>query len=198
MSKDKEARVPQFDSLMGFLDSRSFGTVWYWLVVIGIWSATGRSVIGVPAEIVTRARAAGPGEDSTSPLVLHLLDWLSLVLPRWRLGRREAAAFLGVTGFALTSLGIMGLVYGLEMALAAFLLLLPLAVLFWMRLLLARRLMPLLDAAERGTRPVPEVATEALRRMATHRRLVTILSMVAVAVTAMGGALWSVLHPYGF
>ena len=38
--------MPQFDSLIGFLDSRSFGTVWYWLVVIGTWSLTGRSVIG--------------------------------------------------------------------------------------------------------------------------------------------------------
>lgn len=190
--------MPQFDSLIGFLDSRSFGTVWYWLVVIGSWSLTGRSVIGVPAEILSRARAALADDQADAPVVLHLLDWLSLVLPRWRMGAREGAVFLAATGFALTSLAIMGIRYDLELALAAFLLLFPLAVLFWLRLALARRLMPLLDAAEQGARPIPEAAAEAVRRMVVHRRLVTVLSMAAVAVTALWGALWSVVHPYGF
>ncbi|MTD99612.1 hypothetical protein GIY56_04855 [Paracoccus sp. YIM 132242] len=190
--------MPQFDSLIGFLDSRSFGTVWYWLVVIGAWSLTGRHVIGVPAEIVGRARDAIQAGEGDCPAMLHLLDWLSLVLPRWRLGAREGVAFLGLTGFVLTSLAIMGIGYALELALAAFLLLLPFAVLFWMRVALARRLMPLLEAAEQGARPVPEAAAEAVRRMVIHRRLVTILSMAAVAVTALWGALWSVVHPYGF
>ncbi|WP_374303926.1 hypothetical protein [Paracoccus sp. (in: a-proteobacteria)] len=190
--------MPQFDSLIGLLDSRSFGTVWYWLVVLGTWSLTGRSVIGVPAEIVSRARTAIQANEGESPLVLHLLDWLSLVLPRWHLGRREGAGVLAVTGFVLTSLAIMGFGYGLELALAAFLLLLPLAILFWLRIALARRLAPLLEAAERGATPVPDAAAEAVRRMVVHRRLVTVLSMVAVAVTAMLGALWSVVHPYGF
>ena len=34
--------------------------------------------------------------------------------------------------------------------------------------------------------------------MVIHRRLVTVLSMAAVAVTALLGALWSLIHPYGF
>ncbi|GGF63600.1 hypothetical protein GCM10011402_14610 [Paracoccus acridae] len=190
--------MPQFDSLIGFLDSRSFGTVWYWLVVIGTWSLTGRNVIGVPAEIVSRARSAVQAGQGDCPVVLHLLDWLSLVLPRWRLGPREGLVFLAVTGFLLTSLAILGIGYALELALAAFLLLLPFAILFWLRVALARRLMPLLEAAEEGSRPIPEAAAEAIRRMVIHRRLVTVLSMAAVAVTALWGALWSVIHPYGF
>ncbi|SNR68710.1 hypothetical protein EYF88_16175 [Paracoccus sediminis] len=190
--------MPPFDSLIGLLDSRSFGTIWYWLVVIGIWSLTGRSVIGVPAEIVSRARAALAEGQSEAPVVLHLLDWLSLMLPRWRLGGQEGAVFLGVTGFVLTSLAIMGLGYGLELALATFLLLFPLALLFWLRIALARRLMPLLEAAEQGARPVSDAAAEAVRRMVVHRRWVTALSMAAVAVTAVLGALWAAMHPYGF
>ena len=190
--------MPQFNSLIGFLDSRSFGTVWYWLVVIGTWSLTGRHVIGVPSEILLRARTAIQAGEGESPVVLHLLDWLSLVLPRWRLGAREGAVFLAATAFALSSLAIMGIGYALELALAGFLLLFPFAILFWMRVALARRLMPLLDAAEQGARPIPEAAAEAVRRMVIHRRLVTALSMAAVAVTALWGALWSVVHPYGF
>lgn len=190
--------MPQFDSLIGFLDSRSFGTVWYWLLVIGLWSFTGRAVIGVPVEILGRARTALSQGQPEAPVVLHLLDWLSLVLPRWRLGGREGAVLLGLAGFGLTSLAIMGIGYDLELALASLLLLFPMAILFWMRVLLARRLIPLLSAAEQGARPVPEAAAEAIRRMVVHRRLVTLLSMLAVALTAIWGALWSVIHPYGF
>lgn len=197
-TKDKEALVPQFDSLIGFLDSRSFGTIWYWLVVISTWSLTGRNVLGVPAEILGRARAAVQAGEGEAAPVLHLLDWLSLMLPRWRLGTLEGALILGMTVFALTSLAILGISYDLELALAAFLLLLPLSILFWMRVTLAHRLMPLLEAAEQGTRPIPEAAAEAIRRMVIHRRLVTLLSMAAVAVTALWGALWSVMNPYGF
>lgn len=188
----------QFNSLIDLLDSRSFGTIWYWLVVIGTWSLSGRSVIGVPVEIVGRARAALAEGQGEAPVVLHLLDWLSLVLPRWRLGGREGAAFLGATGFVLTSLAILGFGYDLELALAAFLLLFPFAVLFCLRVMLVRRLMPLLQAAEQGARPVADIAPEAVRQMVIHRRLVTILSMVAVAATALLGALWTVVHPYGF
>lgn len=190
--------MPQFDSLIGFLDSRSFGTVWYWLVVVGIWSLTGRSVIGIPAEIVIRARAAIQEDKGDSPVVLHLLDWVSLVLPQWEMGRREGAAMLAVAAFALTSLAIMGFVYGLELALASFLLLLPWAILFGLRLVLVRRLVPLLAEAEQGARPLAEVAASVVRRMVVHRRLVTMLSMISVAATALLGAWWSVVNPYGF
>ena len=37
--------MPQFDSLVGFLDSRSFGTVWYWLLVIGLLATVSQIVM---------------------------------------------------------------------------------------------------------------------------------------------------------
>lgn len=190
--------MPQFDSPLGLLDSRSFGTVWYWLVVLGAWSLAGRSVIGVPAPVVIRARAAIAAGKGDAPVVLHLLDWLFLVLPQWHVGRREGAAMLAVAAFALTSLAIMGFGYGLELALASLLILLPWAILTWLRLRLARGLAPLLAEAEAGTRPVAEIGAAVLRRMVIHRRLVTVLSLVSVALTAVLGALWSLGHPYGF
>lgn len=192
--------MPHFDSLIGFLDSRSFGTVWYWVVVIGTWSLTGRSVIGVPAEIVSRARSAVQADEGDSPVVLHLLDWVSLVVPQWQVGRREGATMLGVAAFALTSLAILGFRYRLELALASFLLLLPWSVLFWLRLGLARHLASVLAGAGAGeeAKPVAAMAAAVVRRMVIHRRLVTILSMVSVALTALLGAVWSAVHANGF
>lgn len=189
--------MPQFDGLISFLDSRSFGTIWFWLVVIGLWSATGRNVLGVPTEVLARAHRAQKAADLESPAVVNLLDWLSLTLPRWRLGPHEGAAFLGFSAFALTSLAIFGFGYGLELAQALTLLLVPFAILFWMRVRLARRLIPLLDAGQAGQRPVAGVGADAVRMMIRHRRLVTLLSIAAVALTALWGTLWALMNPNG-
>ena len=190
--------MPQFDNLIGLLGSRSFSTIWFWLVLIGMWSVVGRSVLGIPTEVLARARASLAGDDAQGPAVITLLDWLSLILPRWQLRPREGAAFLGVTSFLMTSLAVLGFVFWLEMAQALTLLLLPFWVLFWMRVRLARRLVPLVHAAQEGRAPVSQAAGDAARAMVWHKRFVTILSMIAVAVTALWGALWTVLHPVGF
>ncbi|MBO9457217.1 hypothetical protein J7376_18360 [Paracoccus sp. R12_1] len=189
--------MPQFDGVISFLDNRSFGTIWFWLVVIGMWSVTGRSVLGVPTEVVSRAHRAQKAGEAEHASVITLLDWLSLTLPRWRLGPHEGAAFLGVTAFLLTSLAVFGFRYGLEMAQALTFLLTPFLILFWLRVRLAGRLIPLLDEAERGERPVASVGAEAVRLMIRHRRIVTMLAAAAVAVTALWGTLWGLMHPNG-
>lgn len=189
--------MPQFDGIISLLDSRSFGSIWFWLVLIGMWSAAGRAVLGVPAEVLARARRDHDLHPEGAAAIT-LLDWLSLSLSRWHLSQAEGAAFLGVTAFALTSLAILGFGYGLEMAQALVLLLLPFWLLFWMRVRLARHLLPLLHEGQAGARPVAEVAAEAIRRMVIHRRLVSALSIVSVAVAALWGAIWALLHPYGF
>tara|TARA_B000000460_G_scaffold102768_1_gene72069 strand:+ start:315 stop:890 length:576 start_codon:yes stop_codon:yes gene_type:complete len=190
--------VPQFDGLISFLDSRSFGSIWFWLALVGMWSATGRNVIGVPVEVLAAARRASVRDASEEGLAaITLLDWLSLTLPRWQLGRREGAIVSGVTTFLLTSLAILGFGYELEMAQALALLMAPFMALFWMRVRLARRLIPLLQAGQAGETPIADVAAGAVRLMNRHRRLVLLLSVVSVAATALWGALWALVHPNG-
>ncbi|MFN3275258.1 MAG: hypothetical protein ACK41U_11345 [Paracoccus sp. (in: a-proteobacteria)] len=189
--------MPPFDSLIGVLSSRSFSTIWFWLALIGMWSAAGRTVLGVPAEVLTRARTAIRRGEAEGAPVITLLDWLSLTLPRWRLGPREGAIFLAVTSFLLTSLAIMGFGFGLELAQALTLVGLPFWLLFWMRVRLARRLVPLLAAAQEGQTPLAEAAAGTLRHMTRHRLWVTLLSMAAVLVTLLWGMLWVLLHPFG-
>lgn len=196
-AKDKELLVPQVNSLIGFLDSRSFMTIWYWLALVGMWSATGRSIMGIPSDVVARARAALAAGQGDDPSVLTLLDWLSLVLPRWRLGTTEGAVFLGLTSFGLTSLVVLGFVFWLELAQAMFLLLMPFWLLFWMRVRLARRVTPLVDAAQLGQIPPDKAARDAARMMTWHRRWITVLSMVSVLTTVLWGSAWAIMHPNG-
>ena len=184
--------MPQFNGFLSLLDSPSFMTIWYWVVLIGLWSVLGRGTLGVPGDVIARARREPTGEPG-----LILLDWLSLCLPRWRLGPREGAVALAIALFVLTSLAILGFGYGLELAQAALLLLVPLCILFVMRVRLARSLTPLIEAARAGETPPGETARAALRRILLHRRLFTVLSILSVTVTAMWGTLWGLMHPNG-
>ncbi|MDN5569543.1 MAG: hypothetical protein L0G27_12500, partial [Paracoccus sp. (in: a-proteobacteria)] len=107
------------------------------------------------------------------------------------------AVFLGLTSFGLTSLAILGFVFWLELAQAMFLLLMPFWVLFWMRVRLARRVTPLIDAAQLGQLPLDQAARDAARKMTWHRRWITVLSMVSVLLTVLWGSAWAILHPNG-
>lgn len=175
------------------MDSASFATVWFWLALIAAWSLSGRAILGVPADVIARARRDPQGEAG-----MIYLDWLSLCLPRWRLAGREGVWLLAITGFVLTSLGIMGFRYGLELAQALVLLCLPFALLFMMRLRLARRLAPLIDAARGGVSDAGETAEKTLKMIRLHRALVTLVSIIAIAVTALWATIFGLLHPNGF
>lgn len=188
--------MPQFDGLISLLDSRSFGSIWFWLALVAVWSLTGRHLIGVPTEVITRAHRS-QREDPEGAAVITLLDWLSLTLPRWFISPREGAVLLAAAAFALTFLAIMGFGYGLEMAQALTLLLLPLAMLFWLRVWLARRLLLLLQAGQEGSQPLAQIGNRVLRRMVWHRRAETLLSVLAILVAALWGSLWALTHPNG-
>lgn len=200
------------ETMIAILTSRSFGSIWYWIVLVGLWSGAGRAILGVPLDVLARARqalrAAGAKDAAGSDrgadahpaaAAMLLLDWLSLTLPRWRLGAGASAWLFGAVCFALTALAVMGWGYRAQMAQATFLLLAPLSVLFWMRVALARRLAVLLDGAAAAAGPVAvdAVAADIVVRMVTHRRLTTLLSVISVSVAAIYGALWMALHPNG-
>ncbi len=189
--------MSQLDGVIAFLDNRSFGSIWYWFALVGMWSAAGRNVLGIPVEVLARARQAQKAGEGEGPAVVTLLDWLSLTLPRWQPGAREGAVFVGICAFLLSSLAVMGFGYGLEMAQALTLLLTPFLVLFLMRLALARGLMPVMLAGQSGDMPLAEAGDLVARRLTRHRRMVTALSMAAVAITALWGTLHSLMHPNG-
>lgn len=184
--------MPQFTGFLDLMDARSFGSVWFWLVLVLIWGCSGRAVLGVPTDVVNRARRDPTGEPG-----LALLDWLTLALPRWRFGKGEGVLLLVLAAFSLTSLVMLGFGYGLELAQAVSLLAVPLLILFLMRLRLARRLQPVLAGAQDGAIAPDQATAQALRMITLHRRLAFGLAVIAIAVTALWGTIWQLLHPNG-
>lgn len=184
------------EEILTLLDSRSFGSVWFWMMLVFIWTAGGRRITGVPVDVV-HAVARPDAGDAEDPAALTLLDWLSLTLPRWQVSGGSGAVLLGLAAFILSALGLLGFVYELEMAQALVLLALPFAVVFLMEMRLAHRLRAVLAEAERGA-PIAQAATEAARMMRRHRLGYMLMSMLAVALSAFHGALWMLRHPFGF
>lgn len=189
--------MPLFDGLFSFLDNRSFGTIWFWLVFVGIWMSNAREIVGVPLHVLMAARKAQKADAPDGQEVLTLLDWLSLTLPHWQLGPREGAVILGVASFFLTALAILGFGYDLEMAQALTLLLVPLHILFWMRIRLARGISPLLKVGQTGIQPLTEISAEIIRRMIWHRRGFMLLVILSGMIAGLWAMLWSLMHPHG-
>ncbi|MDO5613577.1 MAG: hypothetical protein Q4G14_10100 [Paracoccus sp. (in: a-proteobacteria)] len=184
--------MPHLTGFLDLLGARSFSSIWFWLVLVTAWTVSGRAVLGVPLDVLTRAR-----RDPDGPAGLLLLDWLSLTLPRWRIGPRDGLWLLGAACFGLTVLAVLGFGYGREMAQALALLLVPFALLLLMRLRLAQLLIPLLDAAQHGATPPEAAVAEAMRQINRHRNWAFVLSVLAVAVTAAWGTMYRLMHPFG-
>ena len=188
--------MPRIDGLLQLLDTRSFSSLWYWLLLAVAWSFSLRTVLGVPPEVATRAaRVDEHGREASDALAL--LDWLSLTLPRWRMGPREAGALTGFAAFGLSVLAGLGFGQDLELAQAAFLLLAPLAMLLVLRLRLAGRVEAELAAASQDRVPVNAAALSVARRLGRHRIAALALAITAVAVAAAWGTVWTLAHPWG-
>lgn len=181
--------------ILTILDSRSFGSIWFWLLLTLAWTLAGRRIAGVPSDVLSAVRKPEPPVDSAA---LLLLDWLSLTLPRRQIGPTEAMVMMTVAAFTLTTLFMLGFFYGLEMAQALVLLLLPFAVLFVTEARLSRRLFAIAHAAETGALSINDAAQQSAKLMLRQRVAINVGSVLAIAVTAWRGAIWIATHPYGF
>ncbi|MCX7889147.1 MAG: component of SufBCD complex [Rhodobacteraceae bacterium] len=154
------------------IDMRSFSNLWYWIALAVTWSMASHWVLGVPWDIVQRARRHG-GEAEAD-----LRDILRVNVRRHMMIGRAGVALMVVASFVLTSLLMLGFVYGVEFAQAVFLILAPLTLVFWLSIRAARRIA--------ATDCAPEAA---YRQLARHRLAIQAIGMVSIFVTAFWGML---------
>lgn len=164
------------DVILTILDSRSFATIWYWIMLVTVWTMVGRNVLGVPADVIRSVPRHPAGTDTAEALIL--LDWLSLVLPRWRLGRVDGMWLMGIAAFLSSTLILLGFVYGLEMAIALVILLFPVALNLAAGLWLAARLQNILGAAQAHRITPNQAAAEAAYQMRWYRAAMLYLPLI--------------------
>lgn len=150
----------------------SFFNVWYWIATTGIWVIVCWRTLGVPYALVL---AAAREDAAAAAEAGALARFTARRLEALRHGLGPVLAALG--GFGLAVLAVLGFGLGLEVALAAFMLLFPLALVGVATLALAR------DVA------AGDLTGEALWRRLGRRRmwnqLVAVLSMLAAAIAGI-------------
>lgn len=159
------------DLVFRLIDTRSFSNIWFWVVLAVLWSTLSHFVIGVPFDLVQRARRRG-GQ------ALQDLETLAHIQARRRVHLFDSAgpAMVGVGAAGLSMLLVLGFIYGVELAQAVFLLLGPASVTGLMGLRTARKITANGDAAH-----------DLIKRLSRHRFWVQALGMIAIFVTAIWG-----------
>ena len=160
-----------YQTLFDLIDMRSFSNLWYWIALGVIWSSASHWVLGVPYDMVGRARReGGRALDDVETLVRINVDRML------HASRNHGPALIGILCFLTTVLGLLGFWYHVEFAQAVLFLFVPLIVLAYLSLRTSVKI-------EAG-----EGQGDALfRRLGWHRLSVQVLGMISIFVTSLFG-----------
>lgn len=160
-----------YETVFELIDMRSFSNLWYWIALAVVWSTSSHFVLGVPWDLVQRARRnGGDAEDDLRDMVrvnVNRLLYITDMSGLWLI----AFAF-----FAHSSLVILGFAYGSEFSQALFLLAGPLTVVMGLRVVCAR-----------GIRAADGEGL--YERLGRHRFITQVIGMLSIFVTALWGML---------
>lgn len=153
------------------MDMRSFSNLWFWIALAVFWSSASHWVLGVPYDLVARARRDGGQAEA------DLEDMVRINIGRiLHIAEEAGLLLLGFLSFLLTALAIIGFVYDVEFAQALFLLGFPMSLVGALSVRTAHGLAH------------DDIDVEELhRRLGRHRRAVQTIGMIAIFVTAMWG-----------
>ncbi len=169
-------------TLVDVIDMRSFSNIWYWIVLAVVWSTASHWVLGVPYDIIMRARRQG-GEayDDMEDIVRVNINRLLYI------GEVSGMWLLGFTMFTLTGLVTLAFWYQIEFAQSVVLIAVPLSWVGLLSLSTARRI-----KAENPEGPV------LFKRLIRHRFWTQVIGMVSIFVTAMFGMFHNLSVVEGF
>ncbi|WP_170782491.1 component of SufBCD complex [Ruegeria lacuscaerulensis] len=160
-----------FSSIFEIIDMRSFSNLWYWIGLAVLWSTASHWSMGVPFDLVQRARRIG-GQSEQDLLDIVRINRNRLLY----IVEVSGLALLGLSCFFFTGLAMLGFVYGVEFAQAVFLLMFPLVLVTFINISAARKL----------SRVEPELAFVA--KTLTRCRIYTqIVGMISILITSLWG-----------
>lgn len=159
------------NAILHVINLRSFSSLWYWIVVAVMWSTVSHWVLGVPYDLIQRAKKHGGQAD------IDLTDLVRINVNRQLSTAAVAGVWLvGLLFFVLTGLATLGFVYHMELAQAILLLVLPMSFVAAFTLSTSRYIA--------ATNPQGETLYAILLR---HRLWTQIIGMIAIFVTALYG-----------
>jgi len=171
-----------FEIIFEVIDMRSFSNLWYWIALAVAWSTASHWVLGIPYDMVLRARRRG------GQAMADLEDMVRINTNRILLiGSVAGLWMIAITSAILTTLGILGFAYRMEFAQAVFLIAFPMS---FVGLLSISSASQICEEAIRGD--------QLCRRLVRHRFWTQFIGMLAIFVTAMWGMYKNVyVGPFG-
>lgn len=160
-----------YQTVFELIDMRSFSNLWYWIALAVMWSTASHWVLGVPYDMVVRAKRMGGQAETDMETMVRInvgrILYITGVSGLW---------LLGIAFFVLTMLGLLGWWYWIEFAQAVFLLVFPMVLVGGLSVHTAHGIA---KSGDNG---------EALRkRLGLHRFWTQAIGMLAIFVTAFWG-----------
>jgi hypothetical protein len=153
------------------IDLRSFSNLWYWIALAVFWSSTSHFVLGVPYDMVMRARRFGGEEEADVDILAHVQIRRML-----RVAEQGGAYFVVVAAFILSMLITCAFYYGMEFAQAVFCLYFPLLIIIGITIWSARKISRL------------ELTGPALhKQLLVTRLMIQGLGILGILLTALWG-----------
>jgi hypothetical protein len=166
--------VDWYESVFELIDMRSFSNLWFWIALAVLWSSISYWVLGVPWDMIQRARKEESGQ-----AVDDVIDLLRINVNRiLHIVEETGLLITGFVCFALTVMFLLGFVFHNEFAQALFLLGFPTSLVWLLSISTARKI--------RAEEPMGEPL---YKRLSRHRVYTQIIGMVSIFVTAIWGML---------
>ena len=167
-----------YDTVFEVIDMRSFSNLWYWIMLAAVWSSVSQWVLGVPFDMIMRARRLKTDEAFED---LHAMVHVNV--KRFLYIAEVSGVWLLLLGSAIfTALFIMAFYYWIEFAQAVLLLFGPLVIVGYLSIRTARRI-----RNEAPTGP------DLVKRLMAHRLKTQMVGVLSIFVTAMFG-MWQNLY----
>ncbi|MDR7126493.1 component of SufBCD complex [Pseudotabrizicola sp. 4114] len=153
------------------IDMRSFSSLWYWIALAVLWSSVSHWVLGVPFDLINRARRQGEGVAEDLAVLARINARRMLYI-----SRNGGLWLIGIVFFVLTILTLLSVLYQVEFAQAVLCMVAPMVLVGYLTLRLALRVET--DAPE---------GAALVRLLMRHRFMVQLIGMIAIFVTALFG-----------
>jgi hypothetical protein len=163
--------VDLYETILAVIDLRSFSNLWFWIALAVLWSSASHWVIGVPYDMIIRARRhGGEAEDDLQMIVginvRRILNIIQIAGP-W---------IVMTTMFMLSVLVTLAVFYRVEFAQAVLCLFLPMLIVLALSVRTARIIHD----------QTPDIRA-LYRRLTIHRISVQGVGMLAILITSMWG-----------
>jgi len=160
-----------YSLILETIDMRSFSNLWYWIALAVLWSTMSHFVLGIPFDLVLKAKSQGSDKIRELEMMAHVNITRTL----------EVVEVSGVVLTALWStllsvLFVLGVFYGVEFAQAVLLMLAPVSLVLFLSYRRARKI-----------RFEDALGQELIRHLSHHRNYVRLIGMVSVMVTGVFG-----------